>query len=95
MKATQNNQRVSARITHKVYKTIIQAAELSGSTLNQFVVQSAYEKAQSVIENEKFIKLSSRSASVFFKDLDDPPKPNVKLKKAARKYKDIKDALEN
>jgi len=95
MQATQNNQRVSARINTRVYETLSQAAELTGSTLNQFIVQSAYEKARSVIENERFIKMMARSASAFFQALDNPPKPNLRLKKAVKKYRDPDHAIEN
>ncbi|MBW1799980.1 MAG: DUF1778 domain-containing protein [Deltaproteobacteria bacterium] len=95
MTAIQNNPRVSARVTPNVYETLSRAAELTGSTLNQFIVQSAYEKAQSVIENERFIKMTDRSASAFFEALDNPPKPTVKLKKAIRKYRDPDNAIEN
>jgi len=87
MTATQNNQRVSARVTHQVYEKLSQAAELSGATLNQFIVQSAYEKAQKIIEKESFIKMTTRSASAFFEALENPPEPAEKLKKAAKQYK--------
>lgn len=87
MALTQNNQRVSARVTPKVYETLAQAAELSGATLNQFIVQSAYEKAQEVIEKERFIRMTARSAEAFFEALERPPKPTEKLKKAVKKYR--------
>ncbi len=95
MPATQNNQRVSARVTQKVYETLSQAAELTGATLNQFIVQSAYEKAQEVIEKERFIRMTARSASAFFEALVRPPKPTVKLRKAAKLYRASDDATEN
>ncbi len=95
MAAVQNSQRVSARITPEVYDTLSQAAELTGATLNQFIVQSALEKAQEVIERERFIRMTSRSASAFFDALDHPPKPTSKLRKAARQYRATKNAIEN
>ena len=95
MPSTQNNQRVSARVAPKVYETLSQAAELSGATLNQFIVQSAYEKAQEIIENERFIRMTSRSTSAFFKALEQPPESTAKLKKAARLYRASDNAAEN
>jgi len=95
MAATLNTQRVSARVNPKVYETLSQAAELTGATLNQFIVRSAYEKAQEVIEKERFIRMTSRSASVFFETLDHPPKPTPKLKKAAKLYRAPDHAIEN
>ncbi len=95
MTATMNNQRVSARVTPKVYDTLSHAAELMGATLNQFIVQSAYEKAQEVIEKERFIRMTSRSATVFFEALDHPPKPTQKLQKDAKLYRAPDHAIEN
>jgi uncharacterized protein (DUF1778 family) len=89
MSATENSQRVSARVSPKVYKTLIQAAELSGATMNQFIVQSAYEKAKEIIEKERFIRMTTRSATAFFDAIEDPPKPTTKLKKAATMYKGL------
>ena len=95
MAATQNSQRVAARISPKVYQALSRAADLTGATLNQFLVQSAYEKAQEIIEKERFIKLTERSAEAFFKALEHPPKPTAKLLNAAKRYKskcnDVKD----
>jgi uncharacterized protein (DUF1778 family) len=51
MRATQDNQRVSARVSSKVYDAIAQAAELTGATLNQFLVQSAYGKAHKKVSD--------------------------------------------
>ena len=83
-----NNQRVSARVNPEIYEAITHAAEISGATLNQFIVQSAYEKARDVIEKEQLIKMTKHSATDFFKALDNPPKPNARLKKAVELYKE-------
>jgi uncharacterized protein (DUF1778 family) len=95
MRATHDNQRVSARVSAKVYDALSQAADLTGATLNQFLVQSAYEKAQEVIEKERFIKLTVRSASVFFDALEQPPPPNKKLRSAVKSYRRAGDAAKN
>ncbi|MEW6663988.1 MAG: DUF1778 domain-containing protein [Thermodesulfobacteriota bacterium] len=95
MAATQSNRRVSARVTPEVYETLSEAADLTGATLNQFIVQSAFEKAQEVIERERFIRMTSRSAAMFFEALDHPPKPTLKLRKAARLYRAADHPVEN
>jgi uncharacterized protein (DUF1778 family) len=87
MSLTQNNQRISARISPQVFEKLTQAAELSGATLNQFIVRSAWEKAQEIIEKERVIKMTSRSAKFFFEAIEHPPEPTRKLKKAVRQYK--------
>jgi len=40
--------RITARVSGKVRTTLEQAAELLGATVNQFVVQTAYEEAQRI-----------------------------------------------
>lgn len=91
--STLNNQRVSARVHPEIYDIITQAAELTGATLNQFIVQSAYEKARNIIEKEQLIRLTGRSAAEFYKALEKPPKPNAKLVKAVRSYKEAENGF--
>jgi uncharacterized protein (DUF1778 family) len=67
--------------------TLEQAAELLGSTVNQFVVQTAYQEAQRVIERETIIRLSQRDARKVLALLDNPPKPNKRLKDAVKAFK--------
>ena len=95
MSVSKQNQRVSARVPLHVYDMLAQAAELSGSTVNQFLVQSALEKAQKVMERERFIRMTTRSASLFFDTLENPPEPNEKLKHAIKAYKGSSDDAED
>lgn len=87
MSISKENQRVSARVPAHVYDTLTEAAGLMGATLNQFLVQSALEKAQEVIESERLIKMTTRSAYTFFDALENPPAPNKKLRNAIKNYK--------
>lgn len=86
--------RIGARVPHDVYETLCRAAELSGATVNQFLVQSALKEAHSVIEREEMIRLSSRDWSWLLELLDNPPKPNPKLKAALKRYQKAKQADE-
>ena len=47
---TPKQDRIGARVPHEVYETLCRAAELTGATVNQFLVQSALKEAQAVIE---------------------------------------------
>ena len=80
-------ERISSRVPKPVRKTLEEAAALSGATLNQFVVQAALKEAHAVLERERLVRLSRRDAEVFFKTLENPPKPNARLKKAVAIYK--------
>jgi uncharacterized protein (DUF1778 family) len=79
--------RISARLPKEVRERIEEAAERSGATLNQFLVQAAIEKADQVLEREKVMKLSARDAEWLLSLLDQPPKaPNAKLQRALDDY---------
>lgn len=78
--------RIGARVPHEVYQTLCRAAELSGATINQFLVQSALKEAQAVIEREQIIRMSARDWSWMLGLLENPPKPNAKLKTAMKRY---------
>ncbi len=83
-------ERIGARVPHEVYETLCRAAELSGATVNQFLVQSALKEAQAVIEREEIIRLSSRDWNWLLDLVDNPPKPNSKLKAAIKRYQKAK-----
>jgi uncharacterized protein (DUF1778 family) len=64
-----------------------EAAELLGATVNQFVVQTAYQEAQRILERESVIRLSQKDARKIFALLDSPPKANKPLKEAVKAFK--------
>jgi len=79
--------RITARVSDQIRVTLEQAAELLGSTVNQFVVQTSYLEAQRVIERESVIRLSQKDARKVLSLIDHPPKPNQRLKDAAKAFK--------
>lgn len=88
--AVERQDRIGARVPHDVYATLCRAAELTGATVNQFLVQSALKEAQAVIEREEVIRLSPRDWTWLLALADNPPKPNAKLKAALNRYKQSK-----
>jgi uncharacterized protein (DUF1778 family) len=84
--ATAKQDRIGARVPREVYETLCRAAEISGATVNQFLVQAALKEAQAVIEREEIIRLSPRSWSWLLELMENPPKPNAKLKAAMKRY---------
>ena len=72
---------------YHVHEKLLHAANLSGATLNQFVVQSALEKASAVLEQERALNLTLRDAEILFEAIENPPSPNDQLIKAAQAYK--------
>ena len=78
--------RIGARVPHEVYATLCRAAELTGATVNQFLVQSALKEAQAVIERQDVIRLSRRDWTWLLDLMENPSKPNAKLKAAMKRY---------
>ena len=87
--------RIGARVPHEVYETLCRAAELTGATVNQFLVQSALKEAQAVIEREEVIRLSPRDWNWLIDLLENPPKPNARLKAAMKRYQNQKAKQDN
>ena len=79
--------RVTTRIPKNVKNTLEQAANITGATLNQFIVQAALKEAQQILEAERVINLSEKDAEMVFSLLENPPTPNENLKQAVEKHR--------
>ncbi len=88
MARTIAEERIPARMPTAVYDRLVAAAQSVGATLNQFLVQSALEKANAILEEERVIKLSATSAEAVFTLMENPPEPNEYLKNALQSRKD-------
>ena len=78
--------RITARVSLHVQDVLEQAADIVGSTLNQFVTQAALEKAEKIVANERTIRMSGDDAARFFNLLDNPPPPPPALVDAFKRY---------
>lgn len=85
--ATQKDTRLVARVSYDVQEFVKNAADLSGATLSQFIIEAVTAKARAVIEDERRIQLTLDGADAVFKALENPPQVNKKLLDAARRYK--------
>lgn len=74
--------RISARVSLSVQELVQQAADMVGSTLNQFVVQAVLENAEKVVERERVIRLSGENAQWLCNLIDNPPPPSPALVEA-------------
>lgn len=86
---TATQDRIAARVPREVYQTLRRAAELSGATVNQFLVQAALKEAQAVIEREDMIRLSPRDWDWLLPLLDKPPTPNARLRAAQARHRKL------
>jgi uncharacterized protein (DUF1778 family) len=87
-------ERITTRVPENVHALLERAAGLLGSTMNQFVVQAAVDRAKQVVEDENIIRLSGESTRLFFETLENPPAPAAKLLEAARAHKERLNAAD-
>jgi uncharacterized protein (DUF1778 family) len=86
MNATVERERITARVSISVAETLNEAAELAGTTLNNFVVQAALKEAHRLIDREKIIHVSDNDAAMLLNLLENPPPPNAALTKAFERF---------
>ena len=79
--------RLVARTTNEIQEIIQRAADYSGATLSQFLIESAIEKAQNVIARTETLHLSMAGADALLAAMENPPPANGKLLDAAKHYK--------
>jgi uncharacterized protein (DUF1778 family) len=80
-------ERLEARITSAQKDILQRAAEIEGRSLTDFVVSSAQAAAKRIIHEHESLQLSEKDRRRFIAALLNPPAPNEKLRKAARRYK--------
>ncbi len=81
--------RLEARISQDLKHRLEYAASLRGTTLTEFVVQSAQEAATRAIRENKALTMSERASVAFAELLLNPPRPNQKAMAAAKRYKSL------
>ncbi len=79
--------RLEARVTEENKRLLLQAAELEGKSLTDFVVDAARTAATATLERHSVMKLSVRDCHVFVRALLNPPKPSANLRAAVVRYK--------
>ncbi len=82
----QKSERIAVRLTPAVKRALERGAEVSGRSLSDFVVDSAYRTAQQVLEDHERLHLSDQDRKVFLEALDNPPEPNQALRRAAQRH---------
>lgn len=87
MNATENRGRFTNRVPQPIALKLQEAADLTGATLNQFMVQASLEKAEKIIDREKTIHFSKNDAAMLINLLDTPSKPNTALLRAFERFK--------
>lgn len=82
---------LTTRITDHVQEKLQVAADLVDTTLNQFVVQAALEKAEKVIQSESTIVLTRGESLRLQEMIENPPPRNEKFLQAQARYQKSKN----
>ena len=82
--AVEDNSRMSLRVRAEEKAMLLRAAALKHTDLTNFVLQQALRVAKTVIAEAEHIQLSERDSLRVLDLLENPPKPNAKLRAAAR-----------
>lgn len=85
--AERKDTRLVARTSPKIQEIIQRAADYSGATLSQFLIESVMDKARNVIEQTETLHLSMAGADALLAAMENPPKASKKLLKAAQVYR--------
>ena len=81
--------RLEARIPVQVYDQMQRAARLRGMTLTGYLIATAGEDARRVVENAEIMRLAREDQIRFAEALINPPKPNERLARAARRHAEL------
>lgn len=85
MAVAMREERLEARVTSDQKKLFKEAAQLRGQTLTDFVVSCVRETALAVLRERHVVELSRRDQKAFVDELLGPAKPNLRLRKAAKR----------
>jgi uncharacterized protein (DUF1778 family) len=81
-KAKDRRKPLNMRVLPETRLLIDQAAELTGKTLTDFVLDAARQAAQNVLLDRSVIPVSDKAYAAFVALLDAAPQPNERLRKS-------------
>ena len=92
---SQKDTRVVARVDLETQRFIAQAAELSGMSVSQFLIDAARSKAEEIVDRTARIRVSAEMGNRMLDILDRKPrKPSSKLLANALDYRESVDDTE-
>ena len=86
MASTTQTSRLDVRLAEDHKDLIEQAAKLLGQSVTAFTVSTLVRQAGEVVERFGALRLTDRDRDAFLAALDKPPKPNARLRRAARRH---------
>jgi uncharacterized protein (DUF1778 family) len=83
------NRRLALRILAEDKALLMRAVALEETDLTDFILRTALKEAKSVIARHERTKLSVRDSRLVMDLLENPPEPNARLRKAARRLPEL------
>ena len=83
---TIRSERLEARVSRETKALFQKAADIQGSTLTEFLVNSALEAAKQTMRENEFVELTRRDRIAFVEALLNAPVPTARLQKAAARH---------
>lgn len=81
--------RLEARIPAHIYETMQRAAQLRGMTLTAYLIATAGEDARRTVDEADITRLSREDQRRFAEALINPPAPNERLRRAAKRHAEL------
>lgn len=82
-------QRIDLRLSDEDKSLIEEAAAMTNQTITQFMVNSASARAAEVIEQHRRLILNEASWNQVMDAICNPPSPDNRLKRAAKRLEDM------
>ncbi|MEO0460995.1 MAG: DUF1778 domain-containing protein [Myxococcota bacterium] len=76
------SERIEVRVTPHQHSLLVQAAELRGQTMSEFIFMHASVAAREIVERDRVIQLSARDSKRFSEALRNPPSTPARLQEA-------------
>ncbi len=89
MQEHRKENRLEIRTSHQERRQFEEAAQLSGMKLSEFLRRTALEKSVEIIQKNNCLILSNQDRDAFLNSLQNPPKPNKKLKQAKKYHQQL------
>lgn len=87
MATSPKKERLEFRCTTRQRELIDKAVRLSGRSVTDFVLDAVQEAAMETIKSFETMQVNADDSVALAKALLNPPKPNAKLRAAARRYR--------
>ena len=87
MPTAAKQERLQIRLDAHAKNVLQRAAGYRRKALSQFVLGTALEEAERVIQENELVTLSNADWQVFYAALTNPPAPNAALRKAYARYR--------